>query len=224
VNARTGAELFQSQQIGLDCLDRFAGEREALRASLEVAMADPAGYGDLRSGRPRARDRAGCDRTSRGSRSGAGRSRAQWKQTPPDAGAARPTQGRDRRAEAPPHRGSRERGRPHLADPSLRAAEALVAAAAAWGAGARGGKPAGAARDDAERPLVDRERDEADTWLATTGWPPSDCSPGEARRLRGRETASPAARELLELERLSRRRQLGVLQELPGSPAPRPRR
>src|SRR3984893_12158030 len=46
VNARPGAELFQSQQIGLDCLDRFAGEREALRASLEVAVTDPAGYGD----------------------------------------------------------------------------------------------------------------------------------------------------------------------------------
>ncbi|HSE05054.1 MAG TPA: hypothetical protein VLK35_12950, partial [Methylomirabilota bacterium] len=45
-NARTGAELFQSQQIGLDCLDRFAGEREALRASLEVAVADPAAYGE----------------------------------------------------------------------------------------------------------------------------------------------------------------------------------
>ena len=40
-NARTGAELFQSQQIGLDCLDRFSAEREALRASLEIAMADP---------------------------------------------------------------------------------------------------------------------------------------------------------------------------------------
>ena len=46
MNARTGAELFQSQQIGLDCLDRFAGEREALHASLEVAVADPAAYGD----------------------------------------------------------------------------------------------------------------------------------------------------------------------------------
>lgn len=45
-NARTGAELFQSQQIGIDCLDRFAGEREALRASLEVAVADPDAYGE----------------------------------------------------------------------------------------------------------------------------------------------------------------------------------
>lgn len=41
--ARTGAELFQSQQIGLDCLDRFSAEREALRASLEIAVADPSG-------------------------------------------------------------------------------------------------------------------------------------------------------------------------------------
>lgn len=44
--ARTGAELFQSQQIGLDCLDRFSAEREAPRASLEIAMADPSGYGE----------------------------------------------------------------------------------------------------------------------------------------------------------------------------------
>jgi len=44
-NARTGAELFQSQQIGLDCLDRFAGEREALHASLQVAVDDPTAYG-----------------------------------------------------------------------------------------------------------------------------------------------------------------------------------
>jgi hypothetical protein len=41
---RTGADLFQSQQIGLDCLDRHAEEREALRASLELAVADPAAY------------------------------------------------------------------------------------------------------------------------------------------------------------------------------------
>ena len=45
-NARTGAELFQSQQIGLDCLDRFSAEREALRASLEIAVVDPGAYGE----------------------------------------------------------------------------------------------------------------------------------------------------------------------------------
>lgn len=44
--ARTGADLFQSEQIGLDCLDRHAEEREALRASLETAVADPAAYAE----------------------------------------------------------------------------------------------------------------------------------------------------------------------------------
>ena len=43
-NAHTGAELVRSQQAGLDCLDRYAEEREALRASLELALADPAAY------------------------------------------------------------------------------------------------------------------------------------------------------------------------------------
>jgi hypothetical protein len=43
-NARSGAELLTIQAIGLDCLDRFAGEREAYRASLEQALAEPAAY------------------------------------------------------------------------------------------------------------------------------------------------------------------------------------
>jgi len=43
-NARSGADLLAIQAIGLDCLDRFAGEREAYRASLEQALAEPATY------------------------------------------------------------------------------------------------------------------------------------------------------------------------------------
>jgi hypothetical protein len=163
VNARTGAELFQSQQIGLDCLDRFAGEREALRASLEVAMADPAGYGDsLRQAREHGTARLRQDLTRLQERSRA--LSAQWKQTPPDAGAgaaglkAEIDGLRRRHTVALESEAART-----LADPSLRAAEALVAAAA--------GSRLAAARDDAERRLVDRERDEAgrlarDYWVA----------------------------------------------------------
>jgi hypothetical protein len=61
-SARTGAELFQSQRMGLDCLDRFSAEREALRASLEIAVADRRLRGVTRRV-PRARHRSGCART-----------------------------------------------------------------------------------------------------------------------------------------------------------------
>jgi hypothetical protein len=171
VNARTGAELFQSQQIGLDCLDRFAGEREALRASLEVAMADPAGYGDsLRQAREHGTARLRQDLTRLQERSRA--LSAQWKQTPPDAGAgaaglkAEIDGLRRRHTAALESEAART-----LADPSLRAAEALVAAAAAWEQERAAGSRLAAARDDAERRLVDRERDEAgrlarDYWVA----------------------------------------------------------
>ncbi|HET8575949.1 MAG TPA: hypothetical protein VFO18_02530 [Methylomirabilota bacterium] len=43
-NTRSGADLLATQAVGMDCLDRFAGEREALRASLEQALSDPAAY------------------------------------------------------------------------------------------------------------------------------------------------------------------------------------
>ncbi len=43
-DARSGADLLSTQAIGMDCLDRFAGEREALRASLELVLADPDAY------------------------------------------------------------------------------------------------------------------------------------------------------------------------------------
>ena len=171
VNARTGAELFQSQQIGLDCLDRFAGEREALRASLEVAMADPAGYGDsLRQAREHGTARLRQDLARLQERSRA--LSAQWKQTPPDAGAgaaglkAEIDGLRRRHTVALESEAARI-----LADPALRAAEALTAAAAAWEQERAAGSRLAAARDDAERRLVDRERDEAghlarDYWVA----------------------------------------------------------
>jgi hypothetical protein len=169
VNARTGAELFQSQQIGLDCLDRFAGEREALRASLEVAVTDPAGYGEsLRSAREQgtARLRQDLARLREQSRALS----ARWRQAPAEAGAG----AIGLRAEID---GLRRRhtvvleseAARALADPSLRAAEALVAAAAAWERERATAGRIATARDEAERRLASRERDDAGR-LARNYW------------------------------------------------------
>jgi hypothetical protein len=43
-NARTGADLLTTQYIGLGCLERYGAQREALRASLELALQEPAAY------------------------------------------------------------------------------------------------------------------------------------------------------------------------------------
>ncbi len=141
-NARTGAELFQSQQIGLDCLDRFSAEREALRASLEVAVADPGAYGDsLSEAREHGTARLRQDLARLQERSRA--LSARWKIARADAAAgAQALKGemadlkrRNTAAlESDPARA--------MADPELRAAEALVAATDAWDQGA--GRGAGA--------------------------------------------------------------------------------
>lgn len=161
VNARTGAELFQSQQIGLDCLDRFAGEREALHASLEVAVTDPAGYGDsLRQAREHGtaqlrRDLARLQEQSRALS-------AQWRQTPADAGNGATALRADLDGLRRRHTVALESEAARvLADPSLRAAEALVATAAAWERERVAAGRMAAARDEAERRQAGRERDEA---------------------------------------------------------------
>jgi len=161
VNARTGAELFQSQQIGLDCLDRFAGEREALRASLEVAVTDPAGYGDsLRQAREHGTAGLRQDLTRLQERSRA--LCAQWKQAPAEAGAGADGLKADIEGVRRRHTVALESEAARaLADPSLRAAEALVAAAAAWERERAAAGRLAIARDEAERKLVGRERDEA---------------------------------------------------------------
>jgi len=161
VNARTGAELFQSQQIGLDCLDRFGGEREALRASLEVAVTDPAGYGEsLREAREHGTARLRQDLTRLREQSRA--LSAQWKQAPTEAGAGatalRADLDRLRRRHTVVLEGEAARA---LAEPSLRGAEALVAAAAAWERERAAAGRVAAARDEAGRRLAGRERDEA---------------------------------------------------------------
>ena len=170
-NARTGAELFQSQQIGLDCLDRFSAEREALRASLEVAVVDPGAYGEsLGEARVHGTTRLRQDLVRLQERSRA--LSAHWKHTQADAAAgaqalrAEMADLRRRNTallESDPAR--------VLADPTLRAAEALVAAADAWDREWAASGRLGAVRDDVERRKAVMEREEAarqarDYWVS----------------------------------------------------------
>ena len=172
-NARTGAELFQSQQIGLDCLDRFAGEREALHASLQVAVDDPAAYGaSLRLAREQgtAALRQDLARLQERSRTLS----AEWRKTPGKVGSGTaPLRGevdslRRRHTATLESEAART-----LADPGLRAAEALVAAAAAWDREREATTRLGAARDDAERRLAGRDRDDAGR-IAREYWATAD--------------------------------------------------
>jgi hypothetical protein len=193
-NARTGAELFQSQQIGLDCLDRFSAEREALRASLEVAVADPGAYGEsLGEAREHGttRLRQGLVRLQEQSRALS----ARWKLTQAEAWAgaqalkAEMTDLRWRNTavlESDPARA--------MADPTLRAAEALVATTEAWDRERAAVGRLSVARDEAERRKTTMERDEA-ARQARDYW-------ASAERLLGRRglevaptrgTASPAS-------------------------------
>jgi hypothetical protein len=170
-NARTGAELFQSQQIGLDCLDRFSAEREALRASLEVAVVDPGAYGEsLGEARVHGTARLRQDLVRLQERSRA--LSAQWRHTQADAVAGAQALRAEmvdlkRRntavLESDPAR--------VMADPTLRAAEALVAAADAWDREWAASGRLGAVRDDVERRKAVMEREEAarqarDYWVS----------------------------------------------------------
>ena len=160
-NARTGAELFQSQQIGLDCLDRFSPEREALRASLEVAVADPAAYGEsLAEAREHGTARLRQDLVRLQERSRA--LSARWKITPADAGAgalALKAEMADlKRRNTAVLEGDPARA---MADPALRAAEALVATTDAWDRERAAVERLAVARDEGERRKTTMERDEA---------------------------------------------------------------
>ncbi len=170
-NARTGAELFQSQQIGLDCLDRFVAEREALRGSLEVAVVDPSAYGEsLGEAREHGTARLRQDLVRLQERSRA--LSAQWKLSQADAAAGAQALKAEmvdlkRRntavLESDPAR--------VMADPTLRAAEALVAAAEAWERERAASGQLGATREEAERRRTAMERDEAarqarDYWIS----------------------------------------------------------
>jgi len=184
-NARSGADLFQSQQIGLDCLDRFSAEREALRASLEVALADPSAYGEsLHEARRHgiARLRQDLARLQERGRALS----AEWKLTRAEARAgaqALKAEMADLRRrntavlESEPARA--------MADPTLRATESLVAAAEAWEREQVAARRLDAARDETERRKAADERNEA-TRQARDYWASAD-------RLLGRRalTGSP---------------------------------
>jgi hypothetical protein len=184
-NARSGADLFQSQQIGLDGLDRFSAEREALRASLEVALADPSAYGEsLHEARRHgiARLRQDLARLQERGRALS----AEWKLTRAEARAgaqALKAEMADLRRrntavlESEPARA--------MADPTLRATESLVAAAEAWEREQVAARRLDAARDETERRKAADERNEA-TRQARDYWASAD-------RLLGRRalTGSP---------------------------------
>jgi hypothetical protein len=160
-NARTGAELFQSQQIGLDCLDRFSAEREALRASLEIAMADPSAYGEsLGEAREHGTARLRQDLVRLQERSRA--LSARWKTTQADAGAGAQAL-KAEMADLKRRNTAVLKGDPArvMADPTLRAAEALVATTDAWDRERAAVERLGAVRDEAERSKATMERDEA---------------------------------------------------------------
>ena len=160
-NARTGAELFQNQQIGLDCLDRFSAEREALRASLEIAVADPSAYGEsLSEARAHGSARLRQDLVRLQERSRA--LSARWKITQADAGAGAQALKAEmadlKRRNTAVLEGDPARA---MADPALGAAEALVAATEAWDRERAAAERLGTARDEAERRKTTMERDEA---------------------------------------------------------------
>lgn len=158
---RTGADLFQSQQVGLDCLDRHAGEREALRASLEIAVADPVAYAaSLRlaredGGQTLRGDLAALLEESRGLL-------LRWRQDRSGSAAEAATLRSELAALRRRHTAALESAATRaLADPTLRVAETLIAAATAWERERAAGVRIGGARDDDERRAAARERDEA---------------------------------------------------------------
>jgi hypothetical protein len=185
--AGRGQRLFQSQQIGLDCLERFAAEREALRASLEVAVVDPSAYGEsLRRVREHGMAELQQDLVRLQAH---GRAlSAQWKQTRADASegaqamkAALDTLRRRHTAalESEPVRAA--------ADPTLRAVEALIAAADAWQRERAAAGRLGAAGGDGERQRAAMERAES-ARLASGYWATAE------RLLAGRVSIAPPTR------------------------------
>ena len=159
-NARSGADLLATQAVGMDCLDRFAGEREALRASLEQALSDPAAYRtSLRDARlyGAASLRRDVSALRAGALGLAARLRAQtaFEQIAGEAVTLRQQAAGLRRRhvaalESEPNRA--------VAGPVLRAAELLVGTVSAWQEERAASDPA--ARDEAAR-LKQRRWDDA---------------------------------------------------------------
>ena len=181
-SGRTGADLFRSQEIGLDCLDRHAEEREALRTSLEVAVAEPALYAESL----RLAGEDGATALRRDLAALLEQSRAvflRWKQdrwgSRSEAAALRAHLTAFRRRHTAAFESAAVR---READGTLRAAEALIAAASAWEQERAAGTRMIGARHEAERRVATRERDEAgrlarehcataERWIGgTTAW------------------------------------------------------
>jgi hypothetical protein len=160
-SARGGTDHLRGQQIGLDCLERFASEGQALRASLEVALANPDAYRESLL-QARAHGSAGLRQDLARLEEHARGLSAEWKVTRVAARAgaqALKAEMDDLRRcntvalESEPARA--------MADPTLRGAEALVAAAEAWErANAAAARLAGAT-EEGERRKTALERDEA---------------------------------------------------------------
>ncbi len=163
VNARSGAELFQSQQIGLDCLDRFGGEREALRASLELALADPVAYAaSLCEAREHGRTMLQRDLLRLFDQSRA--LVTQWKQAPGGISLGEPALALKVNLDAlRRHHTAALESEPAraLADPVLRAAEALIAAADSAERERMAVARLSTAREDGERRQALLERNDA---------------------------------------------------------------
>ena len=160
-SARRGADLAQSQQVGLDCLNRFAPDNEALRASLEVALVDPAVY---RESLDEAR-RHGDGRLRQDLARVQERSRAllaEWKvaraEAQAGAQALKAELGDLRRRNTVARESEPTR---LMADPTLRAAENLIAAAEAWAREQAAAAQLAGSRDETERRKTIRDRDEA---------------------------------------------------------------
>jgi hypothetical protein len=184
-SARSGAELFQSQQIGLDCLERFAGEREALRASLEVAVADPAAYGESLRGL-REHGVAGLREDLVRLHAHGRALSAQWRQSRAEPGAAaaglKAALERLKRSHTAALESEAARA---AADPTLRAAEALVATAEAWEREQVAADRMATAGNEGERRSAAIERAES-ARLASGYWTTAD-------RLLARRIAMPEA-------------------------------
>jgi hypothetical protein len=191
---RSGADLVQSQQVGLECLDRRAEQREALRASLEVAVADPAAYAESRrlageDGGPILR----ADLAALGEQSPVLllRWRDDRSRSTTEATTLRTELAALRRRHTAALESAATRA---LADPALRVAETVIAAAVAWERERAAEARVSGARDDDERRAANRERDEAGR-LARDYWATAErlVARGTAGETPRPGTASPAA-------------------------------
>src|SRR4029453_13096058 len=139
---RNGADLFQSQQTGLDCLDRHAEEREAMRGAPEIPVRDPC----RQSGGLRPIPATGALGRENDLARGSGRPARKGPRPHPSVeagpirvgGGGRDAPSRPRGAEATTHRDARECGGPHTGRPSPARCGGVDGRSDGVGVGARG--------------------------------------------------------------------------------------